>query len=61
MAKQFEDIIDSCLQALYGDKYDFAFLLFFADHSSGHDKKVPMGLNVKSSGSEIWRKERKAI
>ena len=39
MAKQFEDIIDSCLQALYGDKYDFAFLLFFADHSSGHDKK----------------------
>jgi len=53
MAKQFENVID-CLKALQGDKYDFMFLF---DHSSGHDKKVPMGLNVKSMGVKYGGKK----
>ena len=41
MVIQFEDVVD-VLKALYGDTYHF---LFFFDHSSGHDKMRPNGLN----------------
>ena len=50
---QFEDVVD-VLKALYGDSYCF---LFFFDHSSGHDKLRPNGLNynglnVKHGGGQ---------
>jgi len=38
---QFEDIVNT-LRALYSTNYDF---VFFFDHSSGHDKNRPDGLN----------------
>ena len=43
MIVQFEDIID-VLRVLYQDKYDF---IFYFDHSSGHDRLRPDGLNAK--------------
>lgn len=52
MVVQFEDVCD-VLHALYPDKYNF---VFFFDHSSGHDKLRPNGLNAnamnKSFGGE---------
>ena len=42
MILQLEDVVD-CLRVLYGDRYEF---VFFFDHSSGHDKLRPDGLNV---------------
>ena len=44
MILQFEDVVDT-LQALYGDAFHF---VFFFDHSAGHDKLRPNGLNVNT-------------
>jgi hypothetical protein len=41
MVVQFEDVTD-VLKALFHDQFDF---LFFFNHSSGHDKLRPNGLN----------------
>lgn len=46
MAIQFEDCLD-CVMALYGDKYDFAFLY---DNSSGHNKAQEDGLSARDMG-----------
>ena len=43
MAIQLEDCVD-CLQALYGDQFDFLFLF---DHSQGHDRKRDGALDVR--------------
>ena len=42
MVLQFEDCIDT-IQAIYGDRYDTAW---YFDHSTGHDKLRPDGLNM---------------
>ncbi len=42
MILQFEDVVD-VLHCLYGERYDF---VFYFDHSSGHDRLRPDGLNV---------------
>ena len=42
MILQLEDVVD-CLDALYADTYEFYFIF---DHSSGHAKLRPDGLNV---------------
>lgn len=41
MVIQFEDVVDT-LKCIYGDRFRF---LFFFDHSAGHDKLRPNGLN----------------
>ena len=41
MVVQLEDVTD-VLKALYGTQFHF---IFFFDHSSGHDKLRPNGLN----------------
>ena len=41
MVLQLEDVVD-CLHVLYGDRFEF---IFFFDHSSGHDRLRPDGLN----------------
>ena len=41
MVVQFEDVVD-VLRALYRDTYEF---VFYFDHSSGHDRLRPDGLN----------------
>ena len=42
MVLQLEDVIDT-LTVSYGNTYDFVFYL---DHSSGHDRLRPDGLNA---------------
>lgn len=42
MVLQFEDCVD-VLRRLFGDQYEY---IFYFDHSSGHDKLRPDGLNV---------------
>ena len=42
MVIQLEDCVD-VLKAIYGDKFDYCFLF---DHSNGHDRQRPDGLNV---------------
>ena len=44
MVLQLEDCVD-VLKALNGDKYDYCFLF---DHSNGHDRLRPDGLNVSN-------------
>jgi len=44
MVIQLEDCID-VLQALHGDEHDHFFMF---DHSNGHDRKKPDGLNAKA-------------
>ena len=44
MVLQLEDIVD-VLKALFGSTYDF---IFYFDHSSGHDKLRPNGLNANN-------------
>ena len=39
---QLEDVVD-VLNVKYGDRYEF---VFYFDHSSGHDRLRPDGLNV---------------
>ena len=41
MVLQFEDVVD-VLTCLFGDKYQY---VFYFDHSSGHDRNRPDGLN----------------
>ena len=43
MVIQLEDVVD-CLCALYQDQHHY---IFFFDHSSGHDRLRPDGLNAK--------------
>ena len=43
MVIQLEDVVD-CLRALYQDQHHY---IFFFDHSSGHDRLRPDGLNAK--------------
>lgn len=42
MIIQFEDVVD-CLNVLYDDLYEY---VFYFDHSSGHDRLRPDGLNA---------------
>ena len=42
MVIQLEDCVD-VLKAIYGEKFDYCFLF---DHSNGHDRQRPDGLNV---------------
>ena len=54
MVLQFEDCIDTIQAILYGHRYDSAW---YFDHSTGHDKLRPDGLNVnkmnKSFGDNV--------
>ena len=44
MIIQFEDVVD-VLHALFHDQFDF---IFYFDHSSGHDRLRPNGLNANT-------------
>ncbi|CAJ1943690.1 unnamed protein product [Cylindrotheca closterium] len=46
MVIQLEDCIDVS-QALHGNDYDYDYLFMF-DHSNGHDKQRPDGLNANA-------------
>ena len=48
MVLHFEDVVD-CLTVLYSSLYEF---VFFFDHSSGHDRLRPDGLN--SNGLNVY-------
>ena len=53
MVLQCKDILDMS-KAKFEDKYDYLFLF---DHSCGHDKKQPDGLNVKKMNSGYGGKQ----
>ena len=55
MVIQFEDCID-CLKAIYADQFEY---LFYFDHSSGHDKLRPDGLNKNTMNKGYGGKQKK--
>ena len=55
MASQFEDIAD-VLTCLFDNKYQ---LIFYFDHSSGHDKSHPDGLNAGEMNKYFGGKQAK--
>ena len=55
MVIQFEDVVD-VLKALFADKYEY---LFYFDHSSGHDRLRPDGLNVKQMNKTFGGNQQK--
>ena len=57
MILQLEDAIDM-LQVLHGDQYEF---VFYFDHSSGHDRLQPDGLNCNKMNKSYGGSQNNAM